>query len=215
MPSGGDVLYIKDSVTTGLAAINHLKEPFSLLSSVALLKPDRRILHPAFLKHWLNSPEIFARMTADMTGSAIRRLVLRQIRSALILLPSLNEQKRISDKLDAILAQVDACRERLDRVPAILKRFRQAVLAAATSGTLTEEWRVTQEVVTDCRDPQDNKFLALALDGKATHIVSGDEDLLVLYPFRGIPILTPRGFIAHCEGEEQVGQAGDQTSGTS
>jgi uncharacterized protein len=71
------------------------------------------------------------------------------------------------------------------------------------------------EVVTDCRDPQDNKFLALALDGKATHIVSGDEDLLVLHPFRGIPILTPRGFIAHCEGEEQVGQAGDQTSGTS
>jgi type I restriction enzyme S subunit len=137
----GDVLYIKDGVTTGLAAINHLKEPFSLLSSVALLKPDRRILYPAFLKHWLNSPEIFARMTADMTGSAIRRLVLRQIRSALILLPSLNEQKRIADKLDAILVRVDACRERLDRMPAILKRFHQAVLAAATSGKLTEDWR--------------------------------------------------------------------------
>jgi uncharacterized protein len=71
------------------------------------------------------------------------------------------------------------------------------------------------EVVTDYRDPKDNKFLELALDGKATHIVSGDEDLLVLHPFRGIPILTPRGFIAHCEGEEQVGQPGDQTSGTS
>src|SRR5689334_10064772 len=84
-----DILYIKDGVTTGLAALNHLKEPFSLLSSVALLKPDRRILYPAFLKHWLNSPETFARMTADMTGSAIRRLVLRQIRSASILLPSL------------------------------------------------------------------------------------------------------------------------------
>ena len=56
--------------------------------------------------------------------------------------PPLNEQKRIADKLDAVLVQVDACRERLDRVPAILKRFRQAVLAAATSGKLTEEWRV-------------------------------------------------------------------------
>ncbi len=42
-----------------------------------------------------------------------------------------------------VLARVDACRERLDRVPAILKRFRQAVLAAATSGKLTEEWRAT------------------------------------------------------------------------
>ena len=56
-------------------------------------------------------------------------------------LPPLNEQKRIADKLDAVLARVDACRERLDRVPVILKRFRQAVLAAATSGKLTEEWR--------------------------------------------------------------------------
>jgi type I restriction enzyme S subunit len=57
------------------------------------------------------------------------------------LAPPLNEQKRIADKLDAVLARVVACRARLDRVPPILKRFRQAVLAAATSGTLTEEWR--------------------------------------------------------------------------
>jgi putative PIN family toxin of toxin-antitoxin system len=71
------------------------------------------------------------------------------------------------------------------------------------------------EVVTDCRDPKDNKFLELALNGKATHIVSGDVDLLVLHPFHGIPILTPHGFVAQCEGEEPVGQPGDQTSGTS
>jgi type I restriction enzyme S subunit len=51
------------------------------------------------------------------------------------------EQKRIADKLDALLARVDACRERLDRVPTILKRFRQSVLAAATTGELTREWR--------------------------------------------------------------------------
>ena len=63
---------------------------------------------------------------------------MRELRAPLA---PLNEQKRIADKLDAVLARVDACRERLDRVPAILKRFRQAVLAAATSGKLTEEWR--------------------------------------------------------------------------
>jgi type I restriction enzyme S subunit len=59
-------------------------------------------------------------------------------------IPPLAEQKRIADKLDVVLTQVDACRARLDRVPAILKRFRQGVLAAATSGTLTEEWRNEQ-----------------------------------------------------------------------
>ncbi|WP_310483193.1 hypothetical protein [Chamaesiphon sp. VAR_48_metabat_403] len=54
-----DVLYIKDGVTTGLAAVNHLKEPFSMLSSVALLKPIRTVLNPYFLKNWLNSPVAF------------------------------------------------------------------------------------------------------------------------------------------------------------
>lgn len=51
-------------------------------------------------------------------------------------------------------------------------------------------------VVTDCRDLQDNKFLELAVSGRATHIISGDDDLLILHPFRGIAILTPRAFIA-------------------
>ncbi len=53
---------------------------------------------------------------------------------------------------------------------------------------------VTQ-TCTECRDPKDNKFLELALDGQATAIVTGDPDLLSLHPFRGIPILTPRDFL--------------------
>ncbi|MGE8280046.1 MAG: restriction endonuclease subunit S [Stenotrophomonas sp.] len=56
-------------------------------------------------------------------------------------IPPLSEQTRIADKLDTLLARVDAARERLDHVPTLLKRFRQSVLAAATSGELTEEWR--------------------------------------------------------------------------
>ena len=51
------------------------------------------------------------------------------------------------------------------------------------------------ETFTDCRDAKDNKFLELAVSGKADCIVSGDADLLVLNPFRGIPILTPREFL--------------------
>ena len=63
------------------------------------------------------------------------------LRSSEIPLPPLNEQRRIAAKLDTTLAAVDACRQRLDDVGALLKRFRQAVLAAATSGELTREWR--------------------------------------------------------------------------
>ena len=51
------------------------------------------------------------------------------------------------------------------------------------------------ESITDCRDPKDNKYLELAVSGLATCIVSGDQDLLVLNPYRDIPILTPRQFL--------------------
>ncbi|MGF1763381.1 restriction endonuclease subunit S [Aliivibrio kagoshimensis] len=58
-----------------------------------------------------------------------------------VLLPPDAEQKRIVEKLDEVLAQVDSIKARLDGIPDLLKRFRQSVLASAVSGKLTEEWR--------------------------------------------------------------------------
>jgi putative PIN family toxin of toxin-antitoxin system len=51
------------------------------------------------------------------------------------------------------------------------------------------------ESVTDCRDPRENKFLELAVSGRATHVVTGDSDLLVLHPFRGIIVVSPSEFL--------------------
>jgi putative PIN family toxin of toxin-antitoxin system len=48
-----------------------------------------------------------------------------------------------------------------------------------------------------CRDAKDQPFLALALAAEAKTLVSGDEDLLVLHPWNGIPILTPAEFLVH------------------
>ncbi len=56
------------------------------------------------------------------------------------------EQTRIAAKLDELLAQVDTLKARIDAIPALLKRFRQSVLAAAVSGRLTEEWRGSNPV---------------------------------------------------------------------
>ena len=58
------------------------------------------------------------------------------------------------------------------------------------------------EVVAECRDTKDNKFLELAVSGKATCIISGDEDLLVLHPFRGISVVTPQAFLTQSWPEE-------------
>ncbi len=46
-----------------------------------------------------------------------------------------------------------------------------------------------------CRDPRDDKFLALAVAGHADCIITGDKDLLALHPFRGIAILTPMAYL--------------------
>lgn len=58
------------------------------------------------------------------------------------------------------------------------------------------EWVETPAEVIASRDPKDNKFLSLALSGRATHIITGDKDLLVLDPFREIRILNPADFLS-------------------
>lgn len=74
-------------------------------------------------------------------SSAIPSLRKGDVESLICPLPPLKEQQRIVEKLDEVLAQVDAIKGRLDSIPAIIKRFRQSVLASAVSGKLTEEWR--------------------------------------------------------------------------
>lgn len=75
------------------------------------------------------------------TGTTIKHLTRESLARFKVPVPPLPEQNRIADKLGALLARVEACRGRLDRVPGILKRLRQSVLAAATNGELTREWR--------------------------------------------------------------------------
>lgn len=54
---------------------------------------------------------------------------------------------------------------------------------------------IPTETVSVCRDPKDNKFLELAITANASCIISGDQDLLVLHPFNGIPILSAADFL--------------------
>jgi len=61
----------------------------------------------------------------------------------------------------------------------------------------TAEIVVIREKIKVCRDEKNNQYLELAIDGQATCIVSGDSDLLVLNPFREIPILTIQEFLDH------------------
>jgi uncharacterized protein len=94
---------------------------------------------------------------------------------------------------DATLAElIDVVgRSKFDRYLPAVKRSRLLI-------TLLQQCEpvVPSETITDCRDPKDNQYLELAVGGNATHLVTGDKDLLVLNPFRGILILQPQDFLA-------------------
>ena len=99
-PRLGDVLLTKDGANTGNVTLNTIAEPFSLLSSVCLIKTDPTALTSGFLCYYLQSPRGLSRIIGEMTGAAIKRIVLRDIKRATIPFPSLAEQRRIVGILD-------------------------------------------------------------------------------------------------------------------
>ncbi|MDK9556662.1 restriction endonuclease subunit S [Marinobacter sp. M216] len=86
-------------------------------------------------------PGYLEAVNLNTSSTTVKHLSSKTLNELLIPLPPLAEQEVIADKLDTLLAQVENTKTRLERIPQILKRFRQSVLAAAVSGRLTEEWR--------------------------------------------------------------------------
>lgn len=102
-------------------------------------------IDPRWVFYLVRSAKFVEAMSELVQGALYPAVRSKDVRGFEAALAPRAEQTRIADKLDAVLARVDACRDRFDRIPAILKRFHQSVLAAATSGALTEDWREANE----------------------------------------------------------------------
>lgn len=85
-----------------------------------------------FIASYINSLDL----SNWVSGSAQPKLTKGNLAKIPTVLPPLAEQKVIADKLDTLLTQVETTKARLERIPEILKTFRQSVLAAAVSGKL-------------------------------------------------------------------------------
>ena len=102
-PEQGDVLYIKDGATTGIAIVNTLKEEFTLLSSVALLKQNRNVINGYFLAALLNNADMYSDIRNNMGGAAITRLTIAKLNAVRVIVPPLDLQNRFA----AFVEQVD------------------------------------------------------------------------------------------------------------
>ena len=111
-------------------------------SEFFVLRPSCEDISAKYLLGVVKSRDFLREGEANMTGAVgLRRVPKQFVESYPVLVPPAAEQTRIAAKLDELLAQVDTLKARIDGIPALLKRFRQSVLAAAVSGRLTEEWR--------------------------------------------------------------------------
>jgi len=141
----GDVLFAKITPCMengkGAVARNLDNELGCGTTELFVLRPKRGI-SPNYVYRFLAQEKIRKQAKGNFTGTAGQARVPKAfIESIEIPIPPLNEQKRIVEKLEKLLGRVEAVQARLDKIPAILKRFRQSVLAAACSGKLTADWR--------------------------------------------------------------------------
>jgi type I restriction enzyme S subunit len=115
-PEYGDVLYIKDGATTGIACINTFDEPFSMLSSLALIKPNKKIVNSYYLCYWLNNPKIKSKLLTEfMSGAAIQRYTLTKINSFQLIVPPLALQNQFAERVAIIEEQKAIAQASLER----------------------------------------------------------------------------------------------------
>lgn len=138
-PEFGDVLLTKDGVNTGEVTLNTLHEEFSLLSSVCLFKTKTEELLSEFLKYYFQSPLGSRMITGSMTGTAIKRIILRKIKVAEILLPSLNEQYLIIEEIKERLSVCDKIEQTITQALQQSETLRQSLLQQAFEGKLVPQ----------------------------------------------------------------------------
>ena len=141
----GDVLVARMPDPLGRACLfPGLDQDAVTVVDVCVIRPGEGApISNRLLIYWINSPVFRATVAENASGTTRKRITRKKLQKFELPLPPLAEQKVIADKLDTLLVQVENTKARLERIPQILKRFRQSVLAAAVSGRLTEVWRGT------------------------------------------------------------------------
>ena len=167
---GGDVVVSTSSGSisvVGKAVQVQHERPMSFGAFCGVLRPSP-LIDVRYFGHFFSSKTYRDAVSDLARGVNINNLKRDHFHAICIPLAPLAEQKRIADKLDTVLSRVDAVSTRLARVAPLLKRFRQSVLAAATSGRLTSEWRESNAMHQPWRDMTLGSLIEDMRNGLAT-----------------------------------------------
>lgn len=140
-----DLVFARAGATVGKSFLIRTEPPKAVYASYLIRVRTASEELISLLSHFFNSQQYWQQITEFSSGIGQPNVNGTKLKELIITLPPLAEQKIIADKLDILLAQVEATKARLERIPRILKTFRQSVLAAAVSGKLTEKWREETE----------------------------------------------------------------------
>jgi restriction endonuclease S subunit len=136
-PYQGNLLFSKDGTVGKVALVDYDKD-FVVLSSLAIVRPDNRQINSAFLKYVLKSRAFLDEAVGMKTGVAIRRIILRNLKSISIPVPPLPEQQRIVEILDEAfdgiaIAEANA-ESTLLRARAIFESYVQSLFGKSETG---------------------------------------------------------------------------------
>lgn len=132
-PETGDVLFSKDG-TVGKVALVRSENPFVVLSSLAILRPDSTRVNSAYLAYALRDPALLEIALGRKTGVAIKRIILKNLKSLTIPVPPLAEQQRIVAILDEAFEGIEAAVSAAKETSARVGRLFDAVLMSTFNG---------------------------------------------------------------------------------
>jgi len=137
-----DVLIAKTGATIGKCCIvpNDFSEA-NTTSSVGKVSINPKLSSSKWILYYFLTKEFYEYIWSISERTAQPGFNIRDLKIFAIPLAPFNEQKRIVEKLDKLLVRVEEAKERLEKIPVIIKRFRQSVLQAAVTGELTKDWR--------------------------------------------------------------------------
>lgn len=136
-----DIVFVRTGATVGKSFLIEDVKHKSVFASYLIRFTLKEGVLPKYIKYFFNSPLYWNQIFENVAGIGQPNFNSSKLANIVFPLAPLPEQKRIVAKLDTLFAHLDQLRARLDKIPVLLKQFRQAVLTQAVTGELTEEWR--------------------------------------------------------------------------